>query len=243
MSHYSHYQSLGGPLNYHYDQRMFSNPVDNKQALLCNNAPGQRNTKIVSNFYQGDYTMSQPEKIIQEHDDQHEYHNISRFFIIESKDRDRSLYPSPADFKIDLPQYCNNITRISITGGTVPKLDNVDLDPYLYLDVPELNYISSTSNNTYFGILSLNSFNTAQFLNLDKSCTNLMHNIYIQPKLELRSIHIKLLHPNGDPVDFGTQTDTDVLDYSKQTSFIFEVVERKRKITGVHENSSRLNRY
>ena len=240
----------GGPLNYNNYQKMASNPIFNQQALQCNSVPN-RYTKVRPSFKDDsigllDYetfsnNITDPKLLSKE---KIEYESIRQYCHIASKDRDRSLYPSPSDFKIDLPECFCDVYRISIAGGTLPNLDGIDADPYVYLDVPELNHIHSTSRDKYFGILSLHSGNTASFFNLDKSSTNLMPHIFTPVKRELRQIHIKLFHPNGTPVDFGTQTELDALDYSKQTTFVFEIVERRKKRVGLdsdHRNVAGLD--
>jgi hypothetical protein len=229
----------GGPMNYNNYQKLASNQEFNKQALECNSF-SSRYTKVRPSFKDDSINLLDHETFSNNITDPRtlskeviEYEEIRRYCHVASKDRDRSLYPSPANFKIELPECFCDVYRISIAGGTLPNLDNIDADPFVYLDVPELNHIQTTSMDKYFGVLSLHSGNTSSFFNLDKSSTNLMPLIFNPIRRELHQLHIKLFHPNGTAVNFGTQTELDVLDFTKQATFVFEIVERRKKRVGL----------
>ena len=161
--------------------------------------------------------------------EQIEYEHKKNYIFISSIDRDRSLYPSPSNFKIDLPERLCDVECIEIVAGTLPNLDGINVDPYIYLDIPELNHIRTSSNDKYFGILTLHNANTANFYTLDKSSTNVMPHCFTPVKQKVNSLHIRLLHPDKTVVNYGTQTELDVLDLSKQTSFTFQITTRLKK--------------
>jgi len=226
----------GGPLEYNRYQKMASNNEDNQQSLMCNSY-NTVYTKVQPSFMDDSVNFDNmnystynnnisnpPTK-----DTNVEYEYEKTFIFITSEDRDRSLYPSPANFKIDLPECLCNVKSVSIAGGTLPNLDGISADPFLYLDIPELNHITTTSNDKYFGILSLHTGNTVNFFNLDKSSTNVMAHTFTPVKQTVKSIHVRLYHPNHTSVNFGTQSELDALDYTKQTTFVFQVITRKKK--------------
>jgi hypothetical protein len=230
--------------DYNRYQQLQSNPTFNNPELQCFNTQ-QFYTKVRPTFVQEEFNpnqlldntfanaRTQPKTLSKE---TIEYEYIREFVFINSGDRDRSKYPSPSNFKIELPTCYNDIIQISIASGNVPNLDGVDVNHYVYLDVPELNHIKTTSMDTYFGILTLNAGISSTFFILDKSATNLMPHIMTPIRQTLDTLHIKLLHQTKVQINLGTQTELEVLDEAKQTSFVFEVLVRRKRRKGLDED-------
>lgn len=159
-----------------------------------------------------------------------EYDSQERNYIfISSSDRDISKYPSTSDFRIDLPSAYQGIESIELAAGTIPNVDNVSEDAYMYLWIDELNHITTSRNEKYFGVLSLQSGNSPNFYNLDKSSTNSMPNKFMPEKSKLNSLHIRVLHPDRTVANFGTDIPGNPINFDIQTSFTFEIRTRSRK--------------
>jgi hypothetical protein len=242
--------NIQNSLDYNRYKKLQSNPDYNRQGLECFNTQNF-NTKVRPSFANEQFnrldydnftnSFTRPRELSKEII---EYEYIPHYIFINSGDRDRSKFPSPSNFKIDLPDYLCDVTSVSIAGGTIPNLDSINSAPFLYLDVPELNHIKTTSRDSYFGILSLHAGNTSTFFNLDKSSTNVMPHVLTPIKQRLDSLHIKILHPTNVQINLGTQSEVQTLDYTTQTSFVFQVITRRKKRQGLDEdyrNTSGLN--
>ena len=157
-----------------------------------------------------------------------DYHTQRNFVFVSSRDRDVTVYPSPGNFKITLPQDgYTNVVSVELVAGTVPNQDGVTADPYLLLDIDGLNHIRASNGCEYFSILSIHKGHSDSFFNMDRSSSAMMPHQHYSVKQRLTSIHVKLTHPDGTPVDFGT----DLLPLN-QTDFTFEVKTRENDRKG-----------
>lgn len=150
-----------------------------------------------------------------------------QYLFISSAERDRSTNPTTAAFTINLPQRYENIASIQLLGGTVPALDNIDADPYLLLKVPEIENISTNSVRAT-AILQLAPHVSAGFYNVDKSCCDSSTVTFVQPKRSLDRLSIRITHPDGTTVNFGTENANDPIDYTIQTTLIFRITTLER---------------
>jgi hypothetical protein len=142
------------------------------------------------------------------------------YVLVNSSDRNLEQYPGTAYYTVLLPKTYQNVTSIQLSSGNVPNLDGISSEPYLYLSLgPDIDHIQTTDNSKYFGILALHTANSQNFFSLDKSSTNNMPRKFYPPKTNLQKITIRITRPNGNLVNFGT--DTSSINYAIQTNFVF----------------------
>ena len=165
-----------------------------------------------------------------------EYNIYSNYVKISSTDRDRTIYPGTAKFKIRLPYEYKDIYSISLAAGILPNLDNISTDAYTYLKIQDMNHIKLSDGDDVFGVMILHTANTTNFYNIDKSSTNNMPRRYLELKPRLAELSIELLHPNKTPINFGTEGSVGPVNEAIQTSFTFEI-KTVRKLKKFHNDT------
>lgn len=170
------------------------------------------------------------------------YETERHYLFVSSSMRDRSQYPDPAYFKLELPEPFRDIVSIELSSGVLPNQGNIANDGYLLLDIPELNHIRGADGSRYFGILGLqyHPSPTKEYFNLDKSNTNDMPIVFKPVKRRLDALTIILRHPDGSMVTFGTEDPNAPANLSLQTQLTFEVRVRVRKRTGIDRDERAL---
>ena len=164
------------------------------------------------------------------------------FLFISSSMRDRSQYPDPSNFKIELAEPLRDVVSIELSSGVLPNQGNIAGDGYLLLDIPELNHIKGADGSRYFGILGLQHHPspTREYFNLDKSNTNDMPVVFKPAKKRLDSLTLILRHPDGSMVSFGDENATAPANLAMQTQFTFDVRTKVRKRTGIDRDERAL---
>ena len=157
-----------------------------------------------------------------------EYTHRDIYIHVSSVDRDFIKYPNPAQFVIDLPTVVNDVVSVELAAGVVP---NVVSAPYIYLDIPELNHIYTTSQDVYFGILPLHLASSADFFHLDKSSTNSMPRVFTPVERRLNILSITLRRPDHSILNLGVGGGPLI-----QVSFTFHIKTRERKREFIDEN-------
>jgi hypothetical protein len=165
-----------------------------------------------------------------------EYRVHNNYIKISSADRDRSVYPGTAKFRVRLPYEYKDVYSLSLSAGILPNLDNISTDAFTYLKIQELDHIKLSDGDDVFGVMILHTANTTNFYNIDKSSTNMMPRRFIEPKQRLSEISIELLHPDKTPVNFGTEGSTGLVNQAIQTSFTFEI-KTIRKLKKFHNDT------
>jgi hypothetical protein len=174
------------------------------------------NTKVYHKAFVNDPTnLPNVEKL--------EYELENNYIKVSSADRDRSVFPGTAKFKVRLPYEYKDIYSISLSAGVLPNLDNISTEAYTYLKIQGLDHIKLSDGDDVFGVMILHTANTNNFYNIDKSSTNMMPRRFIEPKQRLSEISIELLHPNKTPINFGTEGTSGSVNQTIQTSFTFEI--------------------
>jgi hypothetical protein len=101
-----------------------------------------------------------------------EYEELEYYVTVSSRDRDTTNYPNVNNYSIQLPQEFRNISQIELIQAIIPSANNVAAEPYLLLNISELNdvMISSDKNITNsFAILPLAQPVTPNgFIQIDK---------------------------------------------------------------------------
>jgi hypothetical protein len=144
----------------------------------------------------------------------------TRYIFTTSLHRNTTAYPKTSEFRLDLPDDFNNVSSLELVAGTVPNLDNVNLDPYLLLSIDGLNHIRASNGVEYFSVLALHKGHSDSFFNMDRSSSAMMPNSFYSPKQRISSLILKLLHPDGTSLAFGTAGN---LLQINQTSFMFAI--------------------
>lgn len=148
------------------------------------------------------------------------YHTERNFCFVTSRDRNTTVFPKTSEFTIALPDDYNDVVCVELTAGTVPNLDAVSSEPYLLLDIKELNHIRTSTGIEYFSILSVHKGHSDSFFNLDRSSAAIMPRKFYSPIQKLKSLTIRLLKSDGSALTFGSDSNTLAIN---QVSFTFEV--------------------
>lgn len=165
-----------------------------------------------------------------------EYEYEKTFLQVFSADRDLSFFPNPADFSVRLPTSIKDIVKIEISSGNFPSMSPINNHAFIYLDIPtaNINHIYTTSGQKYFAILALHPGNASGFLSSDKSASNHMKKVFKPPLSHLNELRLTLREPDGSVVVLGNETGD--IDYSIQTSYVFQIETRTRKSDALYSD-------
>ena len=164
------------------------------------------------------------------------YEYERQFLLVTSADRNRALYPDPANFHVTLPNIYRDILSIELYGATLPNLAGISNDAYVLMDVPELNHIVGVDGTSHFGVLSLNRHPSNQYLNMDRMSTSDMPVTFRPLKDKLYNMTIRLKHPDGSQVTFGSEPIGTEINMVNQVSFVFQIKIRIPNIAGIARN-------
>lgn len=182
-------------------------------------------------MFTGDFKNASNLSVAQEPTIEYEY--TENFVHISSVDRDAVAYPQPQQYRIPFDNVFKNVCSVEIINAVIPKQGNVDLEPYLVLQVDELpNVCMGQSKNApkdAFAVLYLES-GVGNFLTVKSNNCDKLVKTYKNPLASLDRITIRILDNLGSPFDFGTDavfptTPTKSL----QNSFLFKIVTLEKK--------------
>ena len=165
------------------------------------------------------------------------YEKTDNYLVISSVDRDTTIYPSSSYFVIDLQKEYRNITEIELIQAIIPDTNNVLSEPYLLLNVKELENIMD-SNNKYisesFAMLQLcPPVTSGTFIQLDKRISENVILNYRTPKARLSRMSISVTNSLGNVFEFsGTSGGDGTINKSTQSQFVFKIttLDTDRKI-------------
>jgi hypothetical protein len=136
------------------------------------------------------------------------------YLAINSSKRDTTLYPSPNSYVIDLPREYKNIKSIELLDATIPDKNNVTRQPYLVLNIKEINDVIDSIDpvlNQAFAVLKMDTpIQSGYFITLDKNCWEKMPKIYKQPKANLSRFSISITDRSGNLFNFLESSPTDI---------------------------------
>lgn len=145
---------------------------------------------------------------------------VPAYLTIDSRDRDRSLWPNTNQYRIPLVAPDNdlaimspnvrykNIYSISLLSCVVPNDGGVMFEPYLLLQIDEIDRVYDSANpasaraftKLYFKEVCVGS----KFFRLDKGVGDPLTKIYWPaPRASLESVTLSFRHPDGTLFDFG----------------------------------------
>lgn len=136
-----------------------------------------------------------------------EYSKTEQYLIINSKERDPNLYPSSSRFVLNLPQEYRNVSRVELIQAIIPDKNNVTSEPYLLLNINELENTMESNNKDIseaFSILQLNQPIVAGgFIQLMTQIHEHVVLNYKTPKANLSKITLSITDADGVIFDFG----------------------------------------
>lgn len=136
-----------------------------------------------------------------------EYTKTDKYLTISSKDRDTSVYPSSSKFVINLDQEFRNISRIELIQAIIPDKNSVTSEPYLLLNIKELENTIESNNKQIseaFTILQLNqAIVPGGFIQLMTQIHEHVILNYKTPKAGLSKLTISITDADGVVFDFG----------------------------------------
>ncbi len=156
-----------------------------------------------------------------------------QYITIHSADRDRSVYPNPAQCVVKLDESATGaltgVHKVKLLGGILPSVNNTTLsEPFLILRIPEFSGGHLTSNNGLaegaFAYVQLDRpITDSGFLNL-KNDFNCMSNV-TPPNPTIKQLSITFLKSDGTTFDMtGGSPDNGVTaDKSKNYVLFFKI--------------------
>jgi hypothetical protein len=139
----------------------FSNNFGDTSVYIPYNEPRQsefynKNTRINTeeankkrfeqNNYTNNFSESANRQFSVEQEENIEYKKRNNYLTICSKDRDLTVYPKSSDFVVDLQREYRNITSIELITAIIPDKNNVQSEPFLLLNVKELDVLNDSNN-------------------------------------------------------------------------------------------------
>lgn len=142
--------------------------------------------------------------------------------VIRSEDRDRSIYPNPCEYHIELPCRFRNISLFEIGSIMIPNFSNTE--KYFIIQVNEIKDGVYTSSNKDIcdaialvpNSLGLNNYNYIYEKPGDTSFVkNFIKKFVDCPLASLSTITLKILKPDGNIMNFGN----DIIPWDKEYFF------------------------
>lgn len=152
--------------------------------------------------------------------------------VIRSEDRDRSVYPNPCEYRIDLPCRFRNVSLFEIGSIMIPNFSNTE--KYFIIQVDEIKSGVYTSSNKDISnamalvpnSLGLNNYNYIYEKPGDTSFVkNFIKKFVDCPLASLTTLTLKILKPDGSVMNFGN----DMIPWDKE--YYFSSSESENEIT------------
>jgi hypothetical protein len=163
------------------------------------------------------------------------------YLTIDSRDRDRSVWPNTNAYRIPLVSSdrdlsvlspnvrYKNIYSISLLSCVVPNHGGVMFEPYLLLQINEIDRVYDSASPVCARAFTKLYFKevcpSSKFYRLDKGVGDPLTKIYWPaPRASLESITLSFLHPDGTLFDFGPDNPLpDPVDPLLQTTITLEI--------------------
>lgn len=131
------------------------------------------------------------------------------YLHLDSGQRDYEAYPTRAYFKIRLDTPIRDIHSVEVLAMVIPNLDNVLDEPYLILDIYELNgtFAGHPSQQPSTAVLNLQNAVTGPTYSHVALCRKVAERspiFYRPPKKRLDSVTFALRKPDGTLVNLGS---------------------------------------
>ncbi len=182
---------------------------------------------FIDNFYKNADNLSiSQEPLIK-------YEETKNFVHISSVDRNLTAYPQPQEYSIKFDNEYRNITSVRLINAILPKANNVDLEPYLVLQIDELPNVclaqSADAPKDAFLVLYFEQ-GVGNFLTIKSDNCNSLVKTYKTPLAKLDRLTVRILDYTGTPFNFGAET-SPIISKNLQNSFLFEIttIEKTRR--------------
>lgn len=160
-----------------------------------------------------------------------QYEEKESFLIITSRSRNTTMFPSTSNFSIDLDNEYKNIRSIELVQAIIPDKGDVTKEPYLLLQVNEIDNVMDSPDNIISKAFAFLCTNTATepgfFISIDRSVHENTPKIYKDLKSSLSKLTLRIVDSAGNQFSFGNPVDP--LDKLYQTTFIFRIVTIEKK--------------
>jgi len=163
-----------------------------------------------------------------------QYEYTKNFIHISSVDRDITIYSQPQEYRVRLDQEYKNVVSVRLINAILPKANNVDLEPYLVLQIDELPNVCMAQSRDVpkdaFLVLYFEQ-GVGNFLTIKSDNCNSLVKTYKTPLAKLERMTLRILNYAGTPFSFGV--DSDPISKNLQNSFLFEVITAEKKRTSL----------
>lgn len=145
---------------------------------------------------------------------------VPAYLTLDSRDRDRTVWPNSNHYRVPLVSSSNdlnvkspnvvykNIYSISLLSAVVPNTGNVFDEPYLLLQIDEIDNMydaaSTACAKAFTKIYFKEVCPLSRYLRMDKGVGDPLTKIYWPaPRASLQSITLSFRRHNGELIDFG----------------------------------------
>lgn len=164
------------------------------------------------------------------------------YLSINSKDRDRTKYPQPQSYQVDLRELAGiefrNVESIRILHGEVPDLNNIGEQPYLVLCIEQLQdtytrHYSTSNISNFFDFLTFSdNFRQNQYIFIKEG-----KQIFFKPTLaKLSKLNIQIKDQEGNLFSWGDDSGGN-FDIQRQHQITFEVTELVQDINSIRPSN------
>jgi hypothetical protein len=161
-----------------------------------------------------------------------EYEKRIRFVSVSSLDRNTNDYPNPNYYMMNLQETFRNVYRIELVQAIIPDQNNVNLQPFLLLNISEIDNVITTNNlalsNSFAVLQSAPAVVNNAFINTDKRIHENIPKIFTPPKASLEKMTISIRDYAGNLFNFGT--DTTPKNINLQNWFFFKITTLEKKM-------------
>jgi len=128
------------------------------------------------------------------------------YLCISSASRDLTKYPSESNYVVFLDNPYKNVKQIELIQTIIPHKNSVDTEPYLLLNIKEINDTVYSNNQQLlnsFAIIQLSPPTVSDgFINTDKRIHENIPKVFRTP-ISLSRLSIRITNSEGVDFDFG----------------------------------------
>lgn len=150
-----------------------------------------------------------------------------KYLYVNSKDRENLSTTEPNSYTVKFNEEFRNIESVRLLSATLPDINNVTIEPFLFMDIAELNDRAYTnygttdpSGNIFFDILQLSDNVSSSNNVFFRAGVRMMYRPFIS---RLDRMTISIYDQSHTLFDFGSDVESYLL--ARQNSFVFEIVE------------------
>lgn len=156
------------------------------------------------------------------------YTRYENYISISSSNRDTDNYPKHYDYTINFDQPYKNIKYIELISAVLPNVSGILDEPYLAIDIDEINYIEFPNNK---GSANLKAFSilplktpvklSGGFINPELGLVYHKKKVFKTPLASLSKFNVKIRDYTGNLYTFGNSSGS--TDKALQHHFVFKI--------------------